>query len=275
VSLLWADPVFGLLAKTLYGRYGLVFEGGQSHLFKKRISRRAEELGFSGPAEYLRKITEKNSEEEFESLVELLTVNETYFFREPEHYNLLLETFWPKWIRNGETTIRIWSAACSKGCEAYTLAMMLIDKGLVGPTRPKVEILATDVNRRMIAEAKKAVFGEFALRNTTAYYRDKYFEKKANGYHLSDAVAQMVDFKKYNLLKPFDLPTRQPFHAVFCRNVLIYFDQNAKRRVVGSIENLIKPGGLLIIGRSESLFGVPEAPQLTSIRDVMIHVKTD
>lgn len=275
MSVLWADPIFGILARELYGRYGLVFEGGQCHLFKKRIARRSEDLGYASPSEYLRQFIDKKSEEEFENLVELLTVNETYFFREVEHYNVLLETFWPKWTQKGDKVIRVWSAACSKGCEAYTLAMMLLEKGMVGPGRPKVEILATDVNRRVIEEARRGVYGEFALRSTSSYYRKKYFEKKTDGYHLSDSVLKMISFRKFNLLTTEEFGPRQAYNVVFCRNVLIYFDQKAKRRVVASIENSIKPGGIMLIGRSESLFGVPEAPQLISFGDVMVHVKAD
>ncbi len=272
MSELWLDPHLGVMARELYHRCGLVFEGGQRHLFRKRLERRAGELGYASPGAYAADLLGRLGEVEFERLIELLTVNETFFFREEEHFRVLLEEFWPRWVRTVTNPIRIWSAACSTGCEPYTLAMLLRERGVVGPGRPRVEILGTDVNGRVIEEARKGVYSDFALRNTQAYYREKYFQREGQYYRLDPAVREMVEFRRFNILRP-DLAPRGQFHAILCRNVLIYFDLDAKRRAVRVLTTSLAPGGMLAVGRSETLFNVPEAPPMLNLNGVIIHQK--
>jgi len=272
VSELWLDPHLGLMARELYQRCGLVFEGGQRHLFRKRLERRATELGYESPGAYAVALLGRMGEPEFERLIELLTVNETFFFREEEHFRLLLENYWPRWVRSGAERIRFWSAACSTGCEPYTLAILLRERGLVGPGRPRVEILGTDVNGRVIEEARQGLYSDFALRNTQAYFREKYFRREAQYYRLDPQVREMVTFRRFNLLGP-ELPPGGAFHAVLCRNVLIYFDLEAKRRAVRKLADVLVPGGMLAVGRSETLFNVPEAPKLINLDGVIVYQK--
>ncbi len=270
VSRLWSDPVVGPLARELYRRCGLVFEGGQAHLFRKRVERRASDAGQVGVGEYVEALCARPDEREFERLIELLTVNETYFFREEEHFALLLETFWPEWQRHSpRTPVRIWSAACSTGCEPYTLGMLLRE----GRGRGDVEILGTDVNARVLGEAKEGNFGEFALRNTSEYYRGKYFQRQSGGFRLAPAVREMVRFQQLNLLRAEGRVPLGQFHAIFCRNVLIYFDLAAKRRVIRALSQALRPGGVLLVGRSESLFNVPEAPPMGNAGGILYHRK--
>jgi chemotaxis protein methyltransferase CheR len=244
-------------------------------LFRKRLERRAVELGHSDSAAYLAHLERSGTETEYERLTELLTVNETFFFREEEHFHLLLDEFWPQWSRRCEGLIRVWSAACSIGCEPYTLAMLLRERGLVGPGRPEVEILGTDVNGRVIKAAQRGQFGEFSLRNTGAHYREKYFRKNGPTYRLDPEVRKMVVFRQFNLLRPDMLTPSGGVHAILCRNVLIYFDSEAKRRAVGLLAQTLRPGGVLLVGRTESLFNVPEAPPLISRGSVLAHRKSE
>jgi chemotaxis protein methyltransferase CheR len=134
-----------------------------------------------------------------------------------------------------------------------------------------VEILATDVNNRVLDEARAGLYGEFSLRNTPAYYRGKYFRQERHLFRLNPEVRAMVTFRKANLLRPEASLGGASFHAVLCRNVLIYFDTDAKRQAVGAIARLLRPGGLLIVGRSESLFNIPEAPPLVNLGGVLVH----
>jgi len=272
VSELWGDAPLGALARELYRRCGLVFEGGQRHLFRKRIERRASELGYPRLEAYTADLGGKLGEAEYERLIEILTVNETFFFREEEHFRALLEVFWPRWGKAGETSIRVWSAACSTGCEPYTLGILLRDRGLLGPGRAGVEILGTDLNQRVLEDARKGLYGEFALRNTQPYYRERYFRKEGHLYRLDPAVQSLASFRRFNLLRPEQLP-RGNFHVILCRNVLIYFDLEAKRRAVATLVQALAPGGVLLVGRSESLFNVPEAPPLVNLGGVMVHQK--
>jgi chemotaxis protein methyltransferase CheR len=260
------------MARELYQRCGLVFEGGQRHLFRKRLERRAGELGYDSPGAYAADILGRLGEAEFERLIELLTVNETFFFREEEHFRLLLDSFWPRWVGAGTNPIRVWSAACSTGCEPYTLAILLRERGLTGPGKPKVEILGTDVNGRVIEEARRALYSDFALRNTQKYYREKYFRREGQHYRLDPRVTEMVEFRRFNILRP-ELATAGSFQAILCRNVLIYFDLGAKRRAIRGLAAALAPGGVLAVGRSETLFNVPEAPPLLNLNGVIVHQK--
>ena len=230
----------------------------------------ASMAGLADAGAYVEALCDWPDEREFERLIELLTVNETYFFREEEHFQLLLETFWPEWQRGStRTPVRVWSAACSTGCEPYTLGMLLRERC----SRGEVEILGTDVNARVLGEAKEGCFGEFALRNTSAYYREKYFQRQSGGYRLDPAVREMVRFQQLNLLRIEGLVPPGQFHAIFCRNVLIYFDLAAKRRVIRALSKALRPGGVLLVGRSESLFNVPEAPPMSNTRGILYHRK--
>lgn len=272
MSALWTDPVYGPLARELYERCGLVFDGGQAQLFRKRVERRATELGYATPVQYLGELRRRPSEAEWEELVELLTVNETYFFREEEHFQLLLDRFWSTWARSGPS-VRVWSAACSTGCEPYTLAILLRERGLAAPGT--VEILGTDVNGRVLEEARAGVYGDFSLRNTSRYHRERYFRKVGHLYHLDPEVRRMVRFRRFNLMRPDDWVAAEAFHAILCRNVLIYFDREAKRRAVDVLARTLRPGGALLVGRSESLFNVPEAPPMVSMGGVMVYHKPE
>lgn len=273
MSRLWSEPVFGPLARTLYQKCGLVFEGGQAHLFRKRVERRAQELGCDDVRSYLLEVLARRGEAEYERLVELLTVNETYFFREEEHFHVLMDEFLPDWRKQKNAPLRVWSCACSTGCEPYTLAILLRDRGFVGHGFPKVEILGTDVNGRVLDEARQGVYGEFALRNTPAHYREKYFRRKGHCYELEATVRKMVTFRKINLLAAGESSPGGAFDAIFCRNVLLYFDLEAKRRVVAALAKALGSGGVLFVGRSESLFNVEAAPPAQNIRGVMVHRK--
>jgi chemotaxis protein methyltransferase CheR len=144
---------------------------------------------------------------------------------------------------------------------------------VAGPGRTPVEILATDVNNRVLDEARAGLYGEFSLRNTPPYYRSKYFRKEGHLFRLHPEVRAMVTFRKLNLLRAEALLPASSFHAVLCRNVLIYFDVEAKRQTVRSLVRLLRLGGLLIVGRSESLFNIPEAPALVNLGGVLVHRK--
>lgn len=275
MSRLWDDPVLGRLARELYRRCGLVFEGGQAHLFRRRIERRAAELGYDRVEAYIADLTGSLGEPEHEHLVELLTVNETYFFREEEHFRALIEHLWPRWASGRQGPVRIWSAACSNGCEPYTLAILLRERGMVGAGWPQVEILGTDVNARVLADAREGVYGEFALRNTPEHYRKRYFVREGHLYRLVPEVRSMVTFRRDNLVRSTPGPAPGSHHAVLCRNVLIYFDTQAKRRVVRRLVSVLRPGGVLIVGRSESLFNVPEAPSMVNIGGVLMYQRPE
>ncbi len=206
MSGLWSDNSLGCLARELYRRSGLVFEGGQAGLFRKRVERRARELGYEGAPAYVADLDARLGDTEYDRLIELLTVNETFFFRDQEQVRALLARHWSRWEASGPGPVRLWSAACSTGCERYTLAILLRELGYVGPGRPGVEILGTDLNRRVLSEARRAEYREFAFRSTPSYYRERYFRRETGRYRLDPSIRSMVRFRSFNLLQPASLP---------------------------------------------------------------------
>ncbi len=273
MSRLWEDPLYGAVARELYRRCGLVFQGGQAALFRKRVARRARELGYPDVGAYVAALSRDGfGRAEYEYLIELLTVNETYFFREVEQMEALLDRIWPGWA-GGRRPIRVWSAACSTGCEPYTLAILLLERGLVGPGRAPVEILGTDISETVLRQAREGIYGEFALRATPAPIRQRYFKREGERYRLDPRVRSMVTFRRDNLLGGGAGGAAGAFHVIFCRNVLIYFDMEAKRKVVARLASMLRPGGILFVGRSESLFQVPEAPPMVRLDGVTAYQK--
>ncbi len=273
MSGLWSDNSLGCLARELYRRSGLVFEGGQAGLFRKRVERRARELGYAGAPAYVADLDTRLGDTEYDRLIELLTVNETFFFRDQEQIRVLLARNWSRWEASGPGPVRLWSAACSTGCEPYTLAILLREFGYVGPGRPGVEILGTDLNHRVLSEARRAEYREFAFRSTPSYYREKYFRRENGRYRLDPSIRSMVRFRSFNLLQPTSLP-EGPFHGVLCRNVLIYFDAEAKRRAVDLLTRSLRPDGVLVVGRAESLLRLPGAPRAVSCDGVTLYPRS-
>ena len=273
MSRLWEDPLYGVVARELYRRCGLVFQGGQAALFRKRVARRARELGYPDVAAYVAALSRDGfGQAEYEHLIDLLTVNETYFFREVEQMEALLDRVWPGWT-GVHRPVRVWSAACSTGCEPYTLAILLLERGLVGPGRAPVEILGTDISETVLRQAREGIYGEFALRATPAPIRERYFKREGERYRLDPRVRSMVAFRRDNLVGGGMGGVTGAFHVIFCRNVLIYFDVEAKRKVVGRLASMLRPGGILFVGRSESLFQVPEAPPMVRLDGVTAYQK--
>ena len=164
----------------------------------------------------------------------------------------------------GIKKLRIWSAASSSGEEAYSIAMIL--KELILPKYPhlKVEIIGTDINYAVINMAKSGIFKEYSIRNTPPIYLKKYFEKVDNTYVIDPKIKEMVTFKVSNLYDDNEVRMMGKFDIIFCANVLIYFDQQSKTKVVNNLYNNLNPNGYLFIGYSETLHGISKAFKLVS-----------
>ncbi len=186
------------------------------------------------------------------SFVDYVTIHKTNFFREDNHFNFLRDKFKnivnlnPRIIRNKE--IKVWSSACSTGDEAYTIAMVL--KEYIPPDI-RIKILATDVSSLVIKEAQQAQYVLDSEDIINPYFLQKYFNKFGNIYKITDEIINLVTFRTFNLMHPF--PFRDNFDIIFCRNVMIYFDIPTQEKLVRKFYEVLTPGGLLLIGHSESL----------------------
>jgi chemotaxis protein methyltransferase CheR len=203
---------------------------------------------------YIRFISTEQGRDELGPMIDVMTTNKTSFFREPEHFAFLKEKVLPE-LNGGR--IRLWTAACSSGEEAYSLAMLIRDE-LPGIEKRDMRILATDISKRMLEKARSAVYPEDALESLPAGYLQKYFTPLRHGtarlHRVTESVRTMVLPAWLNLMDAW--PMKGPFQVIFCRNVMIYFDRPTQQRLIQRFFELIEPGGYLFVGHSEGLSAI-------------------
>ena len=216
---------------------------------RARLAKRMRKLSIPEFAEYLELVGDSPAGAEFGEMVDALTTNKTSFLRERAHFDYVRDSVLPS-LSNAA---RIWSAGCSSGEEAYTLAMLMLDNDVPGTARD-VRILATDISRRMLTAAKAATYSADLMVDVPVEWQRRYWTRGPdNTYVATPAVRALVKFAPLNLME--DWPMRGPFDAIFCRNVMIYFDKQTQQRLVERFWSLLRPGGHLFVGHSESLTG--------------------
>lgn len=264
-----SDTAFEALRGLIYDHTGIFFRDNKRYLLESRLARRLAALGLPHFDAYLRLVTSASGRTELPELVNAITINETYFFRHAEQHGHFVREILPglveERLRKHQRRVRLWSAACSTGDEPYTLALLVLEH--VQPLYPQVtfEIVGTDIDTEVVERAKEAVYGNYSVRNVPPAVLAKYFtrrdEGRATSYDLDPRVRRMVTFRQGNLADRAAVRRMQDVDAVFCANVLIYFDQEAKERVVASLYGALRDGGYLFVGVSETLYGVTQAFQ--------------
>ena len=193
-------------------------------------------------------------------MVSAITINETYFFRSEEHFNLIQKSILPQIIKQKESTphpkIRLWSTACSGGDEPYTLAIILQHYFVNKYPHIQFEILASDIDPEIIQKAKTGVYNTYSIRNVPKHLLEKYFEQQGDLYNIKAEITQYVDFKKINLADPMEMMRVHSVDLAICANVLIYFPNQVRQKVVSAIYNSLNPQGFFMVGFSETLFGI-------------------
>jgi chemotaxis protein methyltransferase CheR len=230
---------------------GIHLKPGKEFMVDSRLAPRVRELGLSDLSAYLDRVEEDSTGFELETMVDLLTTNKTGFFRESRHFSHLVNSL-RQTPRRGHQAYRIWSAACSTGQEPYSIAIACLEAGLI-----EVEILATDISRRVVAAARRGEYPAADLGDVPAAYRDRYFERAGVNrrgspmWRVSQTARDRVSFAHLNLLGPW--PMRGRFDAIFCRNVMMYFDWETQSRLVERLDGFLEPAGHLYVGLSECL----------------------
>lgn len=249
-AITFSDAEFKRIGDLMYEAVGLSYNDSKKSLIQSRLAPRIQRLGLAGFADYIELLADENEAAEFQMAVDLLTTNETYFFREPKHYDLLEKELT---ARRSRAPLAIWSAASSFGDEAYSTAMLLSDLQTAGRIGSEWSILATDISHRVLLSAKEGVFPQDRLRAVSPERLRRYClkgEGPAEGQSMvTDKLRARVQFGQLNLCKPID--GLGPFDVVFLRNVLIYFDIPTKREVVNRVLTTLKPGGLFFLGTAE------------------------
>ena len=242
------DREFGELVAYMKTNYGINLEKKRL-LIESRLYSVLAEKKVSSFTEYF-DLVRRSGSGELNTMLNKLTTNHTYFMREPGHFRFFQDVILPQQEKtNREHDLRIWSAGCSTGEEAYTAVMVM--KDFFGAQNWDYRILATDISTRVLEEAQRGVYPEESLKDVPPRWRKRYFGRDGQTYLLSDEVKREVIFKRLNLMDPF--PFTKPFDLIFCRNVMIYFEQETKNGLVAKFYDALKPGGYLFIGHSETI----------------------
>ena len=251
-----SPPDLSAFQKILYEKSGIVLPNSKQALVESRVTRRLRALNMDSFGMYLKFLQEDQSGEEMVQLIDVISTNITKFFREPDHFELLDSTL-EKWADQGMKHCRIWSAACSTGEEPYTMAMTVHKHVL--KNRMDLKILATDISTRVLAHAQAGVYDQDRLVTVPDPLKIKYFRPQAGSgaerYAVSDQLKKMIMFHRLNFTV-FPYPIKGMFDVIFCRNAMIYFDRNLRTKMVTEFARLLKPGGYLLVGHSETLIGI-------------------
>ncbi len=275
-----SEEDFRLLRDLIYSHCGLWFDDQNSYLIEKRLGRRLAVNQCTNFREYYQFLRfNRKREQELEEIMDLLTTNETYFFREEFQLKAFIEEIVPEICTQrakkpglNNHRLRIWSAGCSTGEEPYTIAMLLLEMTcLDGWT---IEVVGTDISQRVLQHARRGTYGASAFRATDNYFRTKYFEPQHDGnYRISDHVRKLVSISHLNLLDSDRMRMLGSFDIIFCRNVIIYFDTMAKRKVVESFYRVLRESGFLLLGHSESLMNITTLFSLRHFKNDMVYQK--
>lgn len=263
---------FRLLRDLVYAECGILVRDDMKFLMERRLSPRLELLGLSDFASYHRYLRyDAHRQAELEAAIDAIATNETYFFREPLQLQAFSEELLPALADRGRRLkkLSIWSAGCSTGEEPYTIAMLLRDSGLFEGW--DVQVFGSDISRRVIAAARKAEYGASALRATPPHHLVRFFEAAGGRWRVREEIRGWVTFGQLNLLSEDTRRLVPRMDAVFCRNLLIYLDLPARRRVLASLYDRLWEGGYLLLGHSESLINLTTDFELVHLQSDLVY----
>ena len=254
MSDLLTDSQFNEFRKLIYDSSGITFSETNRSILDSRLKERLRDKNLDSLEAYYKLIT--SDKEEFKLFLDSITTNLTRFFRNQPHFDALINYVIPHVIENkkktGDTKIRIWSAGCSTGEEPYTLAMLCMDFLGLEMSQWDTTILATDIDTKVLETAVRGVYPKNSVEQLPQQYVRRFFRPvSGEQYQVKDELKKQVLFRRFNLMH--QLPFRKPLHVVFIRNVMIYFDEPTKEKLLENIYEKMAPGGYLFIGSTESI----------------------
>jgi len=255
-----SEREFALFQALILRESGIFLAPAKKALLVGRLSKRLRALGLSSFGAYYERIVDGDDREERVAMLDCISTNETHFFREPRQFEFLERQVLPRWKERGPRVLRVWSAGCSTGEEPYSLAMLLLHHFPPFSGR-QIEILATDISTRALARAEEAVWPIDKASEIPISYRRAFMLRgtasQEGKMKAAPEIRSLVRFERLNLNEEH-YPVRGPFHLIFCRNVLIYFQMETKLKVIHRLLDVLAPDGLLFLGHAESLNAVTD-----------------
>ncbi len=267
---------FSRLSRLLYSKLGILFEEKKTYFLNKRVEKRIDHLGLNSTDDYLFHLGYCDpTGDEMQALANLVTTNETYMFREFEQLAAFADFCMPEVIaskeRLGKKRLRIWCAGCSSGEEAYTLAIIVRE---VFPDSRKwdIEITATDIDDNMIRLARSATYGDRSVKGVPPEY-NRHLLASGTAFRIHPETSRLVRVAKLNLNDRIEMNSMRSYDFIFCRNVLIYFDDDSRRRVVNHFYDSLNPGGYIFLGHAESVGRITSAFRLKRAGGHLLYTK--
>ncbi|GMR15792.1 MAG: protein-glutamate O-methyltransferase CheR [Gammaproteobacteria bacterium] len=254
---------------------GIVLGENKHYLVTSRLKRVTEEFSFLSLSEMMTTLVKGNDQRLREKVIDAMTTNETMWFRDIYPFKILTKELLPELAKN-KTPIRIWSAASSTGQEAYSISMSISEfqQSNPGKLSSQVEIVGTDISQTVVNKAKQGRYDELSVvRGLESQRRDRFFSKKDDEWVINADIMQRTRFTELNLLNNYSLLGK--FDIIFCRNVLIYFSSEMKKDILERMAQILKPGGTLILGGSESPTGYTKAFAMVRYTDGVVYRLND
>lgn len=273
-----SDNEFLQLRDFVYNKCGIYIAENRKYLLENRLINRIRALNLKTYGEYYHYLQyDSGGKAELNRLFEVITTNETSFFRNPPQLQVFRDHVLKETLDNlrkkGQKKLRIWSAGCSTGEEPYTIAIILLELLKTEIRSWDIRITANDLSEAVLSAARKGYYNEYSLRTTPKELIPKYFIKDEDKYRIKPEVKSLVSFGQINLSDKLMLRRVERSHIVFCRNVIIYFDDAVKKTVINAFYDNLLPGGFLLIGHSESLHNITRAFKPKHYPGAIVYIK--
>lgn len=262
---------FEFIRDLLRKRCGVILEAGKEYLVETRLTPLAEQVGFASLHDFISRLKGNNSDSLCTSVVEALTINETLFFRDVHPFNTLKKSLLPELIerRSTQRRLNLWCAAASSGQEPYSVAMVLVEH-FPQLVNWHVRLIASDFSDAVLERAQRGRFSQIEVnRGLPAPLLVRYFRKEGRDWQLSEKIRNQVEFCKVNLVK--DWPPLPPMDVIFMRNILIYFDVETKKAVLGKMRRVLKPDGYLFLGSAETTLNLDAGFERLQIEGTVVY----
>ncbi|MBK1679769.1 CheR family methyltransferase [Rhodocyclus tenuis] len=270
-----SEEEFQKFREFFYRKTGIQFESSKRYFVDKRLVERIEATGNDTFRSYFTMLRFQASGEELQQLTNLMTVNETYFFREEYQFKCLVDSILPEIVarKSSRSPIRIWVIPSSSGEEPYSIALYLLEHW-AGINDWDIEIISSDIDTRILAHARQGLYSQRAIQQLPVRMLQKYFSRVGDGYQLCDDIRSAVEFTRVNLSERADTRAYRNFDIVFCRNLLIYFDDISRKTAAETFYDALNPGGFILLGHSESMSRISSLYKVRKFPEAIVYQRS-